>query len=234
MNTVTPLPFYFIAFKGEQARVFLQGQVTCDVTAVTPSNSVFGCYANPQGRVEAIFYLFEHRSILYAAIPYDAAVATHMIDSLKKVSAFSKVTVEWVDHLKAFGLYSQPTDTCTILSVPASDRRILITTADLPAEGSFTTWLQADFQSLLPHITQETIGQFLPHHLNLLALGALDFKKGCYRGQEIIARMHYRSTIKKHLTLLINPHPPSGLEVVNTIDNWVLGIMPMVSSTETK
>ena len=51
----------------------------------------------------------------------------------------------------------------------------------------------------IPDIYPETSGKYLPHELNLIALGAISFDKGCYTGQEIIARMHYRGKLKTQL-----------------------------------
>lgn len=57
----------------------------------------------------------------------------------------------------------------------------------------------ADIKKGIPAIYPETSEQFLPHDLNLHQLGAMSFTKGCYTGQEIIARMQYRGKLKNHL-----------------------------------
>lgn len=62
--------------------------------------------------------------------------------------------------------------------------------------------LQArDILAKIPQLTAKTQGMFLPHHVNLPELKAVSFTKGCYLGQEIIARMQYRSKSKKHLAI---------------------------------
>jgi len=63
-------------------------------------------------------------------------------------------------------------------------------------------WEELEIEANLPEIYTETSAKFLPHHINLPDLNAINFKKGCYRGQEIIARMHYRGNIKRHLYYL--------------------------------
>jgi tRNA-modifying protein YgfZ len=60
-------------------------------------------------------------------------------------------------------------------------------------------WDEYDILSGIPTIYPQTADKVLPHHLNLVALGGISFDKGCYLGQEIIARMHYKGKIKKHL-----------------------------------
>ncbi len=75
--------------------------------------------------------------------------------------------------------------------------------------GDFEAWKSLDIENLIPEIWPETIEQFLPHDIGLVDLGAVSFKKGCYCGQEIIARMEYRGKSKKQLVkkLLDNTHP---------------------------
>jgi len=62
-------------------------------------------------------------------------------------------------------------------------------------------WQLADICSGIPRIDPETVGQFLPHRINLQYLNAINLRKGCYVGQEIIARMHYLGKIKQHMYL---------------------------------
>jgi len=57
----------------------------------------------------------------------------------------------------------------------------------------------ADLQQKVPAIYPETSGKFLPHELRLPELNAISFDKGCFTGQEIIARMHYKGKMKKQL-----------------------------------
>lgn len=67
------------------------------------------------------------------------------------------------------------------------------------ATSSFLIDELHNIKSGIPLIYTATIGKFLPHHLNLIALGAVSLTKGCYRGQEIVARMEYRGKIKRKL-----------------------------------
>lgn len=64
-------------------------------------------------------------------------------------------------------------------------------------------WTLLNIRSGIPDITAETSEQFLPHYINLPALKAVSFSKGCYHGQEIIARMQYKATIRKHMVYVL-------------------------------
>lgn len=76
----------------------------------------------------------------------------------------------------------------------------------------------SDVHQGIPAIYPETSGKFLPHDLNLPALGVVSFDKGCYTGQEIIARMQYRGKPKNHLyhATITTPNPPLPGEDIYT------------------
>lgn len=83
--------------------------------------------------------------------------------------------------------------------------------------ADFDAWKLADIRACIPEVWLETSEKFLPHHLNLPALNGVSFKKGCYCGQEIIARMQYRGNIKRQMTHAIF----EKLEQVNEKDSVV-------------
>jgi folate-binding protein YgfZ len=101
-----------------------------------------------------------------------------IITQLKKHALFSKITIE---------------DTTAFF--------------DRQEEGLFEDFLLKQIINGIPEVWLETTEQFLPHYLNLPALGAVSFTKGCYCGQEIVARMEYKANIKqylKHVTIPIS------------------------------
>src|SRR5205814_3051995 len=88
-------------------------------------------------------------------------------------------------------------------------------------------WKQEDIFSLMPAIYPETSGKFFTHDLDLMRLGAISLKKGCYTGQEIIARMHYRGKSKTELLKITRRETLSkGQEFVHSgkkcimVDSW--------------
>jgi len=68
-------------------------------------------------------------------------------------------------------------------------------------ESDSSVWKGLDIQTGIPWLTLETAEKFLPQMLNLDLMEALDYQKGCYPGQEIIARLHYRGELKRNLYL---------------------------------
>lgn len=91
----------------------------------------------------------------------------------------------------------------------------------------------ASIQKGIPAIYPETSGKFLPHDLNLPDLHAVNFDKGCYTGQEIIARMQYRGTPKNHLysAEITTTKSPIPGEDIYCDDQQIVGSVVDVSTT---
>jgi folate-binding protein YgfZ len=68
-----------------------------------------------------------------------------------------------------------------------------------PYDGAPQAWNWFEIQSAIPRITQATFEQFVPQMINMESLKGIDFQKGCYPGQEVVARSQYRGTIKRRL-----------------------------------
>ena len=85
-----------------------------------------------------------------------------------------------------------------------------------------SVWKGLDIQSGIPWLTLETAEKFLPQMLNLDLMEAVDYQKGCYPGQEIIARLHYRGELKRNLYLAMcasKETPVAGTSIVSSDKN---------------
>ncbi|MDD4887094.1 MAG: folate-binding protein [Thiomonas sp.] len=90
--------------------------------------------------------------------------------------------------------------------------------AALPALSP-SDWVLQDIRAGLPHITQATQQLFVPQMLNLELIGGVNFKKGCYPGQEVVARSQYRGTLKRRTYLVSGAAPlQAGQELVHAAD----------------
>lgn len=85
----------------------------------------------------------------------------------------------------------------------------LLTTQKDESSDDLEPWLRADIEAGIVHVTPMLSEEFTPQLLNYDISGLIDFKKGCYTGQEIVARMFYRSTAKRRLQLATCSHPIS-------------------------
>src|SRR3990167_11199048 len=84
--------FGFIKVSGKDALTFLQGQLTADMNALTPSSSTLCARCTPQGRVVSLFRIFQYQDAYFLRLPLSMVQIT--IESLKKFAIFSKVTIE--------------------------------------------------------------------------------------------------------------------------------------------
>ncbi|HQY22808.1 MAG TPA: folate-binding protein [Gammaproteobacteria bacterium] len=256
-------PFYgLIAVSGSEAATFLQGQITADIRTITSTQPGFSAYCNAKGRIRALFRIFFHHECYFLQLP--VGVLPSALATLKKYARFSKVKLEDVsEQWQRIGICLTHADLKTIdfldlkdiilLPLPSPEFYKRFELIGLPnivkplwdlflaSENSvisdFDAWKYLDIQAGIPEIWPETIEQFLPHSLNLPALGAVSFNKGCYCGQEIVARMEYRANVKHKLfnTTLPDansiPLPSDKLYAENGSDE-IIGTVVTASRTE--
>lgn len=172
-----------IKVMGPDARTFLQGQLTCDVTALSQNHPIWGAHCDLKGRVQALYHLRQEGDAILLSTPDD--VAEHALAHLQHYARFSKVTLT----LEPLG------------------------TPELSPEARIVK-LKAHEARLHP----ETVGKFLPQELGLVERGAVSFDKGCYLGQEIVARIHYLGKLKKQLEYVeCDPASAKTLEIVDSV-----------------
>ena len=217
---------------GDKAKEFLQGQVSCDVREVTNLQMRQGALCNLKGRILALLDIIDWAAMgVHLILPADLLPETQA--SLAKTAIFSRVTLRPADNYQLFGLYLQnPEDLIpfdvepptTALSVVSNDDYycyylgdnlyiyLVKTNKSAAIQDNFIkksqwrgslAWHALQLQQKRIEIYPESRGMFLPHRLGLQLSGYLSFNKGCYKGQEIIARTHYRAKLKHELRLFI-------------------------------
>ncbi len=205
-----------ISFSGNDAEAFLQGQTTCDVASLKSGNSVFGALCNPKGRAISLFHLFKVDDIIYMSINTEL---TETIIKRLKMFVFRSdvhitdqsnnyVTLGTESHaqesallsLKPFAIYKLNADIeLTHIILNANTYQQAITKNDLSLEQNLTGWHELNTAECFPEVTADTSELFIPQMLNLDLLDGINFQKGCYTGQEVIARLHYKGSVKKRL-----------------------------------
>ena len=194
----------YIRLSGPDSGKFLQGQVTCDMDSLSPSNSIDGAHCTPKGRMVFLFtaHCDEDGSIILEAHPsiIDSALA-----NLKKYGVFFKTEI-------------------TDISDGYSNNQPHLSDLERLRAGK-------------AEVVAETLEMFIPQMLNLDALGYINFKKGCYTGQEIIARAHYRGAVKRrmhHLALTTESLPSPGDEIKDNQGKSIGNIASAVRAEDTK
>lgn len=204
--------FGFLKVNGTEAKKLLQGQLTCNLEEVTSRQGCMGAHCHPQGKVLSLFYIFQLQHAYYLLMP--RLLIPIAMQALKKYALFYKVEIREANNdCSAIGyigdapLISTEENPPFAITQIATHRYILLgsqTTIEkmqMPTSINPTEWQQLNLRDGIPTLCPNTSGLFLPHDINLDKLGAIHFDKGCYTGQEIIARMHYRGKLKRHMYL---------------------------------
>lgn len=214
----TDTTFGLMQIEGPDAIKFLQGQVTCDVTLVSHQQGLYGAHCNPKGRILFSFYLFQRtNNCLWLIVPF--AQLQQAIKDLQKYSVFSKVKINDISNL--FPLKLVKFNNASAAELPLDQQIIhqddngfirqrsgnyweiagIPDVNKLPGdliEADSEEWRRLDIQQGIAHVYPETRELFTPEEINYPLIEAVSFRKGCYTGQEIVARMHYKGKHKRH------------------------------------
>ena len=226
-NTVTLLNHLtVIRISGEDAGTFLQGQLTCDIRNVTENNASIAAFCNPKGRVISTLLIFKDEAGYGAILP--CSLSDTVLQKLRRYVLRSKVLLEDASSTDAvLGFhYSQPSPTLGLNSEPLAvthepgltialpskgnrfwrvvKREALSSLIDTPQTQGFVqdsahVWRYAEILAGIPWFEIEQSEQFIPQMLNIDGLGGISFNKGCYTGQEIVARTHFLGKSKRQL-----------------------------------
>ena len=204
-----------LRFTGADALSFLQGQVSNDTQRLTERSPVLAAYSSAQGRVLALIYLLPHSSGVVAILPREILGAT--MERMRKFILRAKVRIEdAADALVVAGhgatheTSSRYVEQDGIGTAPVghdANRRWIIGPPEKIAASPDAAaakriedeWRLADIRAGLPQVYAATSEAFVAQMLNLDLLDGISFTKGCYTGQEIIARTQHLGRIKRRL-----------------------------------
>lgn len=199
-----------LAVTGPEASKLLQGQVTCDVHQVSETQLLLGACCTNQGRILALFYLTGQAEWLQLILP--RSLLPKLSQHLNKFAPLyrGKAVVQDVSaqyHL--YGSYQRALTSEGKRFALDPERQLYCLESPLPNDSSVlvdeAAWQLQQIRHGEAMIDQATSGELLPQQINLAQIGGISFSKGCYTGQEIIARMHYRGQLKRHLYLFQLP-----------------------------
>jgi tRNA-modifying protein YgfZ len=228
------LEHQMLAVKGPDAAKFLQGQCTCDIRELEQQKILLGAHCNRQGRMISSF-MVTNLSDQSIGLRLRQDIGESTLNSLKRYIVFSKASIE-LSPMVGFAILNFGKGTLPFDITP-SVGQFLLSSGTLVAHhnsGLIEIWTNTDqaqawwsvlapqCQLMPPSIIDQhlievgvaevqaaTQEQFLPQDFNYQAIQAVNFKKGCYTGQEIVARMQYRGQLKKHCYRLTTNNPNS-------------------------
>lgn len=235
-----------IRVAGDDAVTFLQGQLTQDVALMGAGEARLAAFCNAKGRMQASFVVFKRSSDAGQQDVLLLCSRDILPATLKRLSMFVlRAKARLTDASAEFALYgitgfamnsiaggARPVwskadlgDANMVFLQPGAGqpRAIWCAPAASPApEGpriDSALWHWLDVQSGIAMITQPIFEAFVPQMLNYESVGGVNFKKGCYPGQEIVARSQFRGTLKRRAYLVHTAGTPAtGQEIFHASD----------------
>ncbi len=229
-NKVTDLNHLsFLEINGEGAFDLLQGQITCDVNKVDSNNSCLGALCNAKGRIISSFILCLLEKGSYGLIGHHETLKKTE-EELQKYSPFYEVEINENLSFSFFGINKEtfentynkkivyPDNTIEIRGstfISYLGKKFLLAFCNKEGLSEFENLFELDANRIdwkldeilcqNVEISEENSGKYTPHELNYDVNNRIDFEKGCYTGQEVVARMHYRGKNLPRLNLAETP-----------------------------
>ncbi len=256
-----------ITITGPDAIKFLQGQCTCDVSALLQGHWQLGAHCNIKGRMISSFTMALLAEDCVALRVHNSVAESTML-ALQKYIVFSKAKcaisealslgiIDTLPHnLTSHALNAgqfKPTEAGTLLRrddnvhelwVSTYSQRSIDTLKEILAEDSpykgllFSSnrWQRLMIERGIAEVQQATVDTHLPQAFNFDLVGGVNFKKGCYTGQEIIARLHYKGQSKQRLHAVSLSEPTNelitvGQRIINAQGKALGEIVAFASST---
>jgi tRNA-modifying protein YgfZ len=233
-----------LSVTGDDAREFLHAQLTRDIRGLPADRAALAGWCSAKGRLLASLLVIPAPQGFLLQLSRDIAASVAKRLSLFVLRAKVKVTDEseqWVQD----GLWEVDSDAPEVAweggvaTVKVGERRYLQLgpSSAMSAEPTAPeeAWTLQEIRAGRPLITSATQDQFVPQMVNFEKLGGIDWQKGCYPGQEIVARAQYRGQVKRRMVHL---RAPAGTElspgqeyqggvVVDRAGDEVLAVMPI-------
>ena len=242
--------------KGPDASKFLQGQLTCDLRELSAPVTRIGAQCNPKGRILLSFRALQiDADTIALRIPTSmldkakSSLGKYIVFSKAKLHDDSGYNLyglsgDNAQHAAKTIFTTLPTDNdgwaekdgnfliqlaqdrfeCWIKSADAAAFEQQL--ANLTVNGDLNDWELLNIRAGVADIYPETIELFTPQEINYQLINGINFRKGCYTGQEIVARLHYRGKLKRHMyrfELSGDQLPAPGAALVNAITRNACG-----------
>ncbi|KAF3980907.1 MAG: folate-binding protein YgfZ [Methylococcales symbiont of Hymedesmia sp. n. MRB-2018] len=218
-----------IEVTGKDAAQFLQGQFTCDINDLTTANSFFGAFCNAKGRTISTLLILKNNDSLLIIVPLK--LIDKVINKLKMYILRADVQLNNVCHkfcliglntANTSLLENQPpvafgvSNTSEIIIKLPFNQHLYLVVADFNRAKQLWTqftkvkklsiadsnsWGYQSISTGLSWLDEQSSEKYIPQMLNIDKLGGISFEKGCYTGQEIVARTHFLGKAKRELYL---------------------------------
>jgi folate-binding protein YgfZ len=214
---------------GPDAERFLQGQFTNNMNDLAEGSASFSACCNAKGRMVANFLIAHFHNTYWLVLPTTSAAL--LVQHLQKYKVFFKADIsdksDEFDVMASLGqntAYTARGDQQQLTLQLPGDLQLIISnksaTSQSEPEGLVAAekWHQQRMREGIHWLTSEQSEQWIPQQLNWHLLGGVSFNKGCYTGQEIIARMQYLGKSKKTLGLYQGPETSTENQQLFNVD----------------
>jgi tRNA-modifying protein YgfZ len=235
-----------ILASGDDAQAFLHGQFTNDLTALGDDSAQRNGYCSPKGRLLATFLVWRGKQGYFLQLPHDLQASVQKRLSmfvLRSKVKLEDASAQWVRigvagpaaealvkdqfaqiparpmttwHGDAGRVIRLDANRLEIIGVPDKMRAIWETLSKRCVAAGSGAWEWLEISAGIPTILPATQDAFVPQMANFEMIGGVSFKKGCYPGQEIVARTQYRGILKRRMSLAhldANATPKPGEKV---------------------
>ena len=222
--------YQLIEVAGTDAEKYLQGQLTCDVAKLDVGSQTLTCHCDPKGKMSSLFRLYRQAAERFFIV-LRRELQPEAVAQLRKYAVFSKVTFSELDT-PIFGttsghIFANFCEKPTACGVQIGENRYLMWGETAESNGSGEQWDYLDIQAGVPILHKANQFELIPQATNLQQLDqAISFTKGCYIGQETVARAKYRGANKRAMFTFVGELNGAALpEIAGSIEmqigeNW--------------
>jgi folate-binding protein YgfZ len=199
------MPTSLLILDGPDAAAFAQAQFSSDVSGLATGQWQWSAWLDAKGRCRAFLQLARPATDRFTALLRGGDAAA-MAEDLRRFVFRSKVGIAATDDMTVIdgpalhdGLITVDEDEGITYGGGIRSWRIVNATSKNANEHATRDWIEHDIDAGFAWLPDAAIGELLPQSLSFERLGAVSFNKGCFPGQEIVARMHYRGAGKQRL-----------------------------------
>jgi len=205
-----------IKVSGIDAADFLQSQFSNDIKSINPEQIQLNAYCQHQGKVMALLWLFIKNDSFYLSLPLE--LKELVLSKLNMFKLMSKVNIDdFSSQINQYGLINEKLDGGMKIR---NNLSLYTTRKTLESNCDINLWEKACIDNNLPEIYLHTSEKFIPQALNLdIDDFGVSFTKGCYPGQEVVARMHYLGKPKRRLFLFSSKYETTVGDLINVKDS---------------
>ncbi len=219
MPTHVATHFTALDFRGPDAAAFLQGYLTADLDGLGAGSALPMAYCSIKGRVVASGWAAGDSS--HVRLVIHASVADRLAADLGKYLLFAKSKLAHTEG----GLRIAPDPSAGAVALPPTSH---FATFDAPADEGHAALAAACVAAGFVVVAEPVSQAFLPQMIGLTDVGAVSFAKGCYLGQEVVARAEHRGEVKQKLRryLFAGKPPPVGADIID--DGSKIGVVAAI------